>query len=825
MHATLATLALLGAALLAGCAGPHARPVPERPALVDVLDYDIDIDVDHLAGRVAGHVDITFRALPDRPARRLEIDALDMSIHDVRDSLGRDLRWEHEDGRLHVTLAAPVAPGEAEVVGIDYEAWPRAGLHFIAPDRTQPGRPWHIWSQGQPHDTPRWIPVVDRLDDTARHSLRVTVDASFTTMAAGTLVDSRVSDRTGRRTDSWRIETAHPVELITLVTGGLAHGELPTSGLPLPIVAEADSLHLAAANFADTQDMLAAFERWTGLDYPWPKYAQSCVRDYTAGGMENVSATTLFHETLHEPEDEPQVRSTDLLAHELFHQWFGDLVGAASWDHLWLNESFATFGEIVYERARAGGASARSMALDHARIGLDAEDGFSRPIVWSGWSDPDQMFDGLSYEGGSARIHLLEALIGEDALRAGCRDYLQRFAHGSAVTADLQGCLERASGIDLQRFFDEWFLGAGYPVFTVIAASAADAPAGRGAVPSRVARIEQTASAGSPRRDFHLPVDLTWSRGGAQRTERIDWEGGTLVFGDGSDAPLDWVCFDSSQLVPGRVHVRQTEAMWRAQLQHADDAVVRRLAAEWFAGDGFVRPDLDEAWAPESASVDALLHAARHDAFHEVRTHALAALAQFGAPDDARLAPAFVALAADLDPRVRQQAVAALADHGDDEVLAVLTAAVDDDNAAVAAEALRSLAARGFPGTFTLAVQLAAATDKPRLDRDIVNVLAALDDERVLAVLLATARFDPAPMARRAAVAALAGRPDPHEVIFRQLCESLNEASFSVRETAARALAAHAPERARLQLQARAAVEGSPTVAASLRSAIDGLRR
>jgi aminopeptidase N len=831
--------ACLGLLLLVACGAPAVQerriaPLPYRPPPADILDYDISVDIDHRAGFLSGHVDILLAALPGEPLTELQLDAVELDVQDVRDDLGRELSFRNDGRELSIELAEPLPAGARTVIGIDYTCSPRRGMYFVGPSAADPRAAFHVWTQGQAQDTRHWLPCWEQLDDLATHTLRVTVAEHFRTMAAGALQHSAVGHGSGRRTDVWRMDLPHAVSLVTLVAGELAHGDLAdgapdgassggpagaAAALPLPVVAEADDLPHALQNLAVTADALDFLADYTGRPYPYVKYAQSCVKEFRAGGMENVSATTLYHELIHDPADEPQLSEVDLVVHEAAHQWFGDLIGARDWGELWLNEGFASYAESLWYGHAEGPEAMAHWMLAQQRAGVEAELAHSRPIVWHDWTDPEQMFDGHAYPAASARLHLLAELLGREVFRDGVRRYVAANAGRAVVTADLQAALQQASGRDLTRFFDEWLHGAGFPEFVVDVLPARD-----GAGPP-VLHAEQVQSERGWRAVFHLPVQVRWSRGGVEHTaglavdERVER---LPLTGEGA---LDWVRFDSATAVPGTVDLGQPEAAWRRQLLEAEDPITRRLAAEWFALAPEVRrraaDGSDGATDAGPESLAALRRAAAEDASVHVRVAALDALTVQAAHDDAESTATLLAALSAADARERAAAAAGLALLGDDAVLPELVARTEDGNQAVTAAALQALEVRDYPGLYGLCVAVGARTEQLRLDRVVVQIVGRMADEpRALPFLLAAARTEPVPRVRAAAVTALAGRPDPHGTLFRQLAAALHDGSYLVRIAAAHALAQSPDAAARQQLLARRAVESDAFVLAALDAAL-----
>jgi aminopeptidase N len=806
-HAALA-LALWS---LASCATPshHAvHPVDWREPQVDINHYDIDITLDHEAGYVEGTVEILYRGLPERPSTELVLDAVDLEITGVWNGEGRALRTERRDDTLVVFLERPALPGIEGSVRLAWSCFPKTGFIFVPPSKRAPRRSWQVWTQGQSEDTRHWMPVWDIPNEMATHQLTVTLDASLMSIGAGELVDSFVLPRTGQRTETWRSDLPHVSYLITFLAGDFARGELGGGEVPLPVLSDPDDLSLAMENSRHTADILAYLGELTGLPYPYSKYAQTYVRDFTAGGMENVSATTLYDEGIHDSADEPRNDVTGLLAHEAAHQWFGDLLCGRGWKELWLNEGFANYCEALYMGHLEGASRVDVILRRWQQAYMTAEWEDSHPIIWENFPDPDAMFDEHVYEGGAARLHLLSDQIGEEAFLAGLRAFVHQHSGQVVETADLQRAMEEASGRPLQRFFDEWLYGPGYP--TVEATLDDDT----------VLHLEQRATKPGWRSDFHAELEVTWSRNGTERSVRASLGGQPTEVPLPGAGALDWVRADSRGVLPGRITLVQPAAAWRRQLTDPTDPVTRLIAADWFAGDPWVlgdevpAPDLDE----EALAV--LNRVAREDPFPDVRVRALQSLS---ASHDESTRVTLIDLVVDEDPRVREAAVRALGAAPGEDGLAVLRSAVDDTNAQTVLAAMTALVDLDDPGAYRTLTRILrdSGSQRVRLARDLVTLASTMDDPDVLPLLMRVSRMHTERWVRAAAVDALATRDGPHaERIFQQLCASLNDESYSVREAAARALAARGDRRAVRHLRARLDLEGYVFVVTEIHAAL-----
>jgi len=210
------------------------------------------------------------------------------------------------------------------------------------------------------------------------------------------------------------------------------------------------------------------YSRVTGRSYPYPKYAQTTVADYMWGGMENISATTQTLRTLHDARADLDFNSEGLVAHELAHQWFGDLATCEDWSNVWLNEGFADYFTALY-KGDAHGADELALEIDDLRSGYFRDDAerYRRPIVTNRYVDPIDMFDSHTYNKGALVLHMVHFLTGEEGWWKGLRSYVERFGGKTVTTADFQGAMEEASGVSLGALFDAYVYGAGYPELKV----------------------------------------------------------------------------------------------------------------------------------------------------------------------------------------------------------------------------------------------------------------------------------------------------------------------------------------------------------------------
>ncbi|MGC8555532.1 MAG: M1 family metallopeptidase, partial [Conexivisphaera sp.] len=393
----------------------------------------------------------------------MEFDACEMDVRGVYvDGARADF---HYDGRV---IAVPAAPGR-HTVAIEYSTAPRKGVYFA--DR---GGKTFVWSHGETEDNRYWIPLPD--SPYVKFPTEVTIDAPAWMTAVSNGVLKGVRESGNRREWTWSLDAPHSPYLIAIAAGDFEVIREDCGGVPLEYYVPRDAAQTAMLSFRRTCEILRFFEEYTGIKYPWPNYKQIAVPEFIYGGMENTTATILMDYTLHDehahcpgsrfpcPGSEDYT-SDPLVAHELAHQWFGDLVTTEDWPHIWLNESFATFMEAIFERRFLGEDDFRYTLQGCLRAYLsEYKDRYSRPIVFRIYKDPEELFDRHSYEKGCLVLWHLLNVVGEDNFRAAINRFLASRAFGPASTDELQDFLEDASRKRLDWFFYQFLESAGHPV-------------------------------------------------------------------------------------------------------------------------------------------------------------------------------------------------------------------------------------------------------------------------------------------------------------------------------------------------------------------------
>ncbi len=412
------------------------------------------------------------------PSDRLFLDARGMDIREVsllETNKHMPLKYNYHNDSLDITLDRSYRRGESFSIFIDYTAKPEElkqggsaaimsdkGLYFINADGKDPDMPKQIWTQGETQSNSAWFPTIDSPNERMTQEIYITVDSSYTTLSNGLLISS-VKNAGGTRTDYWKQSLPAAPYLTMMAIGRYAIVKDAWRNKEVSYYVEPEYEPYARQIFGHTPEMLEFFSKTLGVDYPWEKFSQVVVREYVSGAMENTTAV-VHGEFMQQDSREMLDKSyEDIIAHELFHQWFGDLVTCESWSNIPLHESFATYGQYLWNEYKYG--------RDEADYGLQQDlneyitlgRGRSPHLVRFDYENREDLFDVVSYQKGGRILHMLRKVVGDEAFLASLKLYLNTNKFKAAEVHQLRLAFEEITGQDLNWFFNEWFYNGGHP--------------------------------------------------------------------------------------------------------------------------------------------------------------------------------------------------------------------------------------------------------------------------------------------------------------------------------------------------------------------------
>jgi len=761
--------------------GAPANYGPDRP--VRIRHIALHLRPDLPAKRIDAVATLTVEAIEDGVGS-IVLDAVDLAIHSVRMD-DRPLGFTSRARSLHITFAGKLGAGERATFAVAYAVVvPRRGVFFPEPDAGTPHKPRQLWTQCQPSDARYWVPCQDSPDVKASTTTTIVAPKPLFALGNGALLERRDD---GEATVFVYDQTIpHAAYLLTLVVGEFEEIDQPGAAVPVSYYVAKGRKDEGERSFGATPEMLRVLSDFTGMPYPFARYGQIAVADFTMGGMENTTATTQTDLTLHDERAHLDFSSDGLVSHELAHQWFGDLLTTRDWSHAWLNEGFATYCECVWWEAAFGWDEYVYYVFEAVTTYLKEEaDKYRRAIVTNVYVDPSELFDRHLYKKGGAVLHLVRGTLGLAPFRAAIAQYVRDNAGRSVETIDLVRAIEAATGRNLRELFDRWVLAAGHPVLTcsyhyddrervavatvaqtqtideahpafafdVVVGVVMDAPptlardAGDGPLPGerrvrvRVDRAERTVTIPVEREPAFVRVD-----------------------------PGAYVLADATYALGTDTHV--------AILRGEPDVVARIRAARALARDGSRRAS------------DALASSLTADPFWGVSVEIARALGETHAT---AARDTLVAAAAHPHPKVRRAVAAALGAFPPTAATsAALGALCCDASYFVVADALASLGATRASGAFsTLLSHLDTPSWQDTIAAGALRGLAELGDEGAVAPFLACLGNDRPPSLREAAIAAIprlhATLDRRHAALVDAIVRALDDPLHHLRRVAIRA--------------------------------------
>ncbi|MEW6302465.1 MAG: M1 family aminopeptidase [Verrucomicrobiota bacterium] len=703
----------VAAALAAPDSAEFRKYAPDR--LVDILHQTLDVTPDFGKGTVSGQVTLTFKPI-GKPLAELRLNGIDLAVSFVTCS-EKLAGHQVTDKEVIVTFAKPVAVGKETKLTIRYSAEPVKGLYFRTPELGYRPEETHVWTQGEADEARHWFPCYDYPNEKFTTEMICHVPEGMTVLSNGRLVSTQKNAKTGLMTFRWLQEKPHVNYLITLIAGHYRTIEDQYKNIPLTFHTPPSDIAEAPNSFQGTKEMMAFFEEDIGVPYPWDKYGQAVVHDFHWGGMENTSLTTLTDRTLFQKDTENVFSSEGLVAHELAHQWFGDLVTCKDWSHIWLNEGFATYYTHLFMGHKYGRDHLLYGMFNDSR-GITSQTNNLRAMVYRQYNDPKDMFNYLAYPKGSWILHMLRTQLGDELYRRCIKTYLDRHQYGVVVTEDLNAVIEELSGKSFDRFFDQWVYHAQQPELEVRYSWDQKTKLAKVSV-KQIQKITDDVYL------FQFPVTLRFkSKSGTvdQRVQVKEKEEDFYV--SLKDAP-EIVRFDPELSVLAKISFEVPNAMLYAQLADKSDMVGRLLAAEQLGS----KRDRD--------SIGKLKEALNSDAFYGVRIKASESLRKIRT-DEAL--DALLASTKQSDARVRNAVVNDLGQFHHERALAALKQIIaSEKNPAIAATALRGLGAYTRPDVRELlGKSLNSTSYRQRLADAAIAAMKTQGDPSFIAPLLAT---------------------------------------------------------------------------------------
>jgi aminopeptidase N len=695
----------------------------------DLVHTKLDARFDYAKSQLNGKVWVTLKP-HFYTTDSLVLDAKGMQINSVaivKNGKNQPLKYNYDGMILDIKLDKPYKKEQSYTVYIDYTAKPNdykgkgnvaitdaKGLYFINPTGEDKNKPTQIWTQGEAEATSVWLPTIDHPNQKSTQEIYMRVPAKYVSLSNGKLV-SQTKNSDGTRTDYWKMDQPHAPYLFFMGVGDFAVIKDKYKGKEVSYYVEKEYAPVARKIFGNTPAMMGLFSKLTGVDYPWAKYAQIVGRDYVSGAMENTTAT------LHQESAQQDARELtdgnhweETIAHELFHQWFGDYVTAESWSNITLNESFATLGSQLWNEYHYGKDAAYEERYNSLQ-GYYNSNSEEKDLVRFHYDDWSEVFDAVSYNKGGGILQMLRSYVGDSAFFKALNLYLTTNKYRSAEAQQLRLAFEEVSGKDLNWFFNQWYYGDGHPKLNI--SSNYDAAS------KKVTMIvEQKQDSNNL---FLVPVQVdVWNNNNpAHYTVWLKNRNDTFVFASASAPQL--VSFDANKILVAQKTEEKSLEEYLAQYKLAQNYIDRREA-------------IDAAAKKQAERTAAqILSLAIKDTFAGLRSYAISKLDMSKEQISNTMEAALLEAAkTDASRLVKAAAIAKLGTLKSVQYKPLFQVAVSDSSYSVAGNALQALAGVDSTAALTLAKQLHNQPAKGKLASAISAVFMKYGDESSADVVL-----------------------------------------------------------------------------------------
>ncbi|MFW0714864.1 M1 family aminopeptidase [Pedobacter sp. N23S346] len=686
--------ALLLSLFLAGHVSAQEKP-EEKPASLtvyrvtptkvnDLVHTKLDVSFDYAKRYLNGKEWVTLKP-HFYPTDSLTLDAQGMDIKTIAlvgTKGNTPLKYVYKDNKLFITLNKKYTNAEKYTVYIAYTAKPdelkvkgsaaitdAKGLYFINPDGTDKDKPTQIWTQGETESSSAWFPTIDKPDQKTTQEISMTVKSKYTTLSNGKLI-SQKPNADGTRTDTWKMDLPHSPYLFMMAIGDFKITKDTYKGKEVNYYLEPKFAPYAKQIFGKTPEMMKFYSETLGLDYPWNKYAQVVARDYVSGAMENTTATLHGEQIQKNDRELLDGNEEGTIAHELFHQWFGDYVTAESWSNLTMNESFATFGEVIWHGHDAGkDAEDRSRYEKLQSYISSTKNGESPVLARFHYADKEDMFDNVSYAKGSVILYALKNQMGDDAFYKSLNKYLTTNAFKNGETHQLRLAMEEVTGKDWSPYFNQWYYNGGHPILAVDYGYAG----GKATI-----KVKQTQD--SAVQIFTLPIKIDIYAGGKKISKEIVINNREQTFSFEVSTKPDLIDFDVDKIIVGELNDNKVAENYYFQYKNAPTYANRIEAIQFIM-------------QSKAKSGQQILLAGLKDPSGDLRALSIDGLNLEDAQIKAAALPILLQLAkTDSDTEVRSAAISKLAETGDQSYKELMVASTKDKSYRVTAAGISGLA-------------------------------------------------------------------------------------------------------------------------------------
>lgn len=491
-----------------------------------------------------------------------------------------DLKYNYNNLEIKIILDKSYSKLEEYTIFIKYVAKPSEipntgnfvykdtkGFYFINP-KGKKNKNQQIWTQGETEYSSCWFPTIDSPNQKCTGEIFLTVPANFVTLSNGELYNSLLNIDT-TRTDHWKMELPIPPYLFMVAAGDFEVINDEWRQIEVNYYLPLDYDSSCVEIFKKTPEMIEFFSRKFGYDFPWNKYSQIVVENFVSGAMENATATVFGDFMIKDSWWYLDLDKELVIAHELSHHWFGDLVTCESWANIALNESFATYSEYLWLENQYSKEDADYLFFTEENYYLYETE---KQVVDYFYKNKDDMFNTLVYQKGAKILHTLRNYVGDEAFFEALTTYLNNFEFKSAEIADFRLILEDITGEDLNWFFNQWFLSAGYPEIEILYEKS-------DSLKSYQLILNQF-DASSENKIYNLPIDVNIYFKNKVLKDRILFNTQSQTFNFEFDEMPVYIEVDPKRTVICKRNEELTDEQYLAVLKFSENSISKYLAIE-----------------------------------------------------------------------------------------------------------------------------------------------------------------------------------------------------------------------------------------------------
>lgn len=665
----------------------------------------------------------------------LLLDAKGMDIHEVAlviNGTNKQLKYQYDGLILNIHLDKSYTAKEKYTVYIKYTAKPNdykakgssaitdaKGLYFINPLGTDTTKPTQIWTQGETEGTSVWIPIIDKPNQKCTQEFYLTVPSKYVSLSNGLLI-KQVDNKNGTRLDVWKMNQPHAPYLFFIGIGDYAvikdahviEDKKAIDGkrkIEVSYYIEKAYEKEARKIYGKTPEMIAFYEKILGIPFPWAKYAQISGRDYVSGAMENTTCTLhgdAVQQNARELIDGNNWEGT--IAHELFHQWFGDLVTAESWSNLTVNESFADYSQTLWLEHSKGKDAGQYENYTGLKAYLSSPSDAEKNLVRFFYKDREDVFDLVSYQKGGRILNMLRHYVGDEAFFASLHKYLSdnQFSNGSAIKLKL--AFEAVTGKDLNWFFNQWYFSNGHPYVRITQKYLADKK-------QVLVAIQQNQT---QNKVFELPIGIDVYVANKKEHYEVWSKNRTDSFYFPAAVAPDNVNVDNDKVLLWSKEDAKPLSQYIYQYHHATN-FMDRLEAMNEATENLTKPE-----------AQAMVKAALKDSFYVIRLKAIRAYNPAAMNSEVEATIANLA-AKDPNTQVRQDAIDAIGALNKPIYRDQFLQWTKDSSYLVAGAALEALEKVDSATAISIAITASKGVIKKRLNSAVTSILSKYGDENV----------------------------------------------------------------------------------------------